>query len=72
MSTPYYVYENWRAGPHKAVIHQGKCGFCNNGAGQRGGTHPKHGRWHGPFPTAAAAKPYAGTLAAGIVVSQHC
>ena len=25
----FYIYENWQAGPRKAVIHVGNCGFCN-------------------------------------------
>ena len=47
----FYIYENWQAGPHKAVLHRGSCAFCNNGQGLAGGSDPKHGRWHGPFPT---------------------
>ena len=31
----FYIYENWQAGPRKAVIHVGNCGFCNKrNAGQ--------------------------------------
>src|SRR5437867_6205781 len=30
----YYVYENWSAGPHKAVLHRGSCGQCNAGKGR--------------------------------------
>ena len=33
----FYIYENWQAGPHKAVIHRGSCGHCNNGQGKTGG-----------------------------------
>lgn len=45
----YFIYENWQAGPHKAVLHHGDCGFCNEGKGLAGGSDPHHGRWHGPF-----------------------
>ena len=48
----YWVYENWQARGHKAVIHRGDCGHCNHGQGLSGqGTAPKHGRWLGPYPT---------------------
>lgn len=29
----FYIYENWQAGPHKAVLHTGPCGHCNDGQG---------------------------------------
>lgn len=46
----YYVYENWRARGHKAVIHKGDCPFCKNGNGLSGnGTRIDNGAWHGPF-----------------------
>ena len=45
----FYIYENWQAGPHKAVIHIGSCAFCNEGKGRAGGYDPKHAKWHGPF-----------------------
>lgn len=45
----YWVYENWTA-EHKAVIHRGTCGNCNDGKG----CHPnplgkRNGQWRGPF-----------------------
>ena len=46
----YYIYENWQAGPRKAVIHRGSCGYCNNGQGRNEGNYdPDHGEWHGPW-----------------------
>jgi hypothetical protein len=42
----FYVYENWQAGPRKAVIHRGDCRFCNEGNGRAGGYDPAHARWH--------------------------
>lgn len=52
----YYIYENWQAGPHKAVIHNGSCGFCNEGQGRAGGYDPSHAKWHGPFATVESAR----------------
>src|SRR5581483_40900 len=28
-ATEFYVYENWHAGPHKAVLHRSSCGQSN-------------------------------------------
>ncbi|MGB9488338.1 MAG: hypothetical protein WCD04_19770 [Terriglobia bacterium] len=44
-----YIYENWQAGPHKAIIHVGNCGFCNYGKGVAGGYDPRHAKWHPPY-----------------------
>jgi hypothetical protein len=52
----YFIYENWRAGPHKVVLHADACGSCNNGEGIGGGTDPRNGKWHGPFSTLAQAR----------------
>ncbi len=52
----FFIYENWQAGPHKAVLHIGNCGFCKEGHGLAGGSDPKHGEWHGPYLTLADAK----------------
>lgn len=52
----YFIYENWQAGPHKAVIHVGECRFCNNGQGRAGGYDPKHAEWHGPYSTLEQAR----------------
>jgi hypothetical protein len=57
MSDGYWVYENWQAGTHKAVVHAGSCSFCNDGRGlSLSGTDPKHGQWHGPFPSGGVAE----------------
>lgn len=45
----FHIYENWRAGPHRAVIHHATCPFCDLGRGLRDGTDPENGRWHGPY-----------------------
>lgn len=52
----FYIYENWQAGPHKAVIHRGSCGYCNNGKGRAGGYDPSHAEWHGPFKSLEEAR----------------
>jgi hypothetical protein len=52
----FYVYENWQAGPHKAVIHRGSCGHCKEGHGKVGGYDPEHAHWHGPFSTIEEAR----------------
>jgi hypothetical protein len=66
----YYVYENWRAGRHKAVIHRSDCGNCKEGTGQSGyGTREDNGKWHGPFdtlePAITAAKKTGGFVSCG-------
>jgi hypothetical protein len=67
----FYVYENWQAGPHKTVIHEGSCGFCNHGAGRAGGYDPSHAEWHGPFITEAAAEAFSARLP-GVVHRSVC
>jgi hypothetical protein len=52
----FYIYENWQAGPRKAVIHRGLCGNCNDGKGKVGGYDPAHADWHGPFDDLDAAR----------------
>jgi hypothetical protein len=54
----FWVYENWQAGPHKAVIHRGSCGHCNYGRGKAGGYDRRHAQWHGPFASVAAAQAF--------------
>ena len=68
----FHVYENWQAGPHKAVFHRGDCGFCNNGEGLSGGRYdPDYGKWHGPFSTLDDAKVFERSLS-GVVVRRQC
>ena len=53
----FWIYENWQAGPHKAVIHHADCRFCNYGGGQsNGGYDPAHATWHGSYKDVGAAK----------------
>ena len=55
----YYIYENWRAGPRKAVIHHGSCVYCNQGTGtSQGNFDPSNGKWHGGFNTLEEARKF--------------
>jgi len=67
----FYVYQNWQAGPHKAVIHRGECAFCNDGQGRSGGYDPRHVMWHGPFTTIDDARQAARALR-GVIVHREC
>ncbi len=69
----FYIYENWQAGPHKAIIHRGSCGHCKGGHGTAGGYDPTHARWLGPYVTLALAE--AASVALPNVVARkrhHC
>jgi 4-hydroxy-tetrahydrodipicolinate synthase len=52
----FFVYENWAAGPHKAVVHRSSCGHCGNGKARPAGHSANHARWHGPYATLAEAR----------------
>ena len=52
----FYIYENWQAGPRKAVIHHGSCGYCKEGRGRAVGYDPAHAEWHGPFSSLSEAR----------------
>ena len=58
----FYIYENWQAGPHKAVIHRGSCGYCNDGRGRAGGYDRRHAQWYGPYETIDFARAASGLL----------
>lgn len=62
----YWIYENWRAGEHKALIHLGSCGHCKHGSGGRGGTDSSNGRWIGPFHSLDEAKSYLASMPAEV------
>ena len=66
----FYIYENWQAGPHKAVLHRGSCSFCKDGQGLSGGSDPKHGKWHGPFDTLLNAR--RSQLGLDVAVRKEC
>ena len=67
----FYVYENWQAGPHKAVIHRGTCGHCNDGRGRAGGYDTQHAQWHGPFEDLQQARDFSEALQ-GVVDRSQC
>jgi len=47
----YWLYENWRSGPHRNRLHTADCLFCADGRGYRGGPDGSSGQWRGPFDT---------------------
>jgi 4-hydroxy-tetrahydrodipicolinate synthase len=66
----FYVYENWAAGPHKAVLHRSSCGQCNNGKARPAGHSANHARWHGPYGTLAEARQVTQTLPTVLIRSE--
>jgi sulfur relay (sulfurtransferase) complex TusBCD TusD component (DsrE family) len=68
----YYVYENWQAGLHKAVVHIDSCGHCKNGRGKMGHYDRKHASWHGPFDSLQSADAFAEGIQGGVIVQKHC
>jgi 4-hydroxy-tetrahydrodipicolinate synthase len=52
----FFIYENWAAGPHKAVLHRSTCGQCSNGKARPAGHSVNHARWHGPYATLSEAR----------------
>ena len=69
-SPSFYVYENWAAGPHKAVLHRSQCGQCNSGKARPAGHSANHARWHGPFMTLAEARHITQTLPSVLIRSE--
>jgi 4-hydroxy-tetrahydrodipicolinate synthase len=67
----FYVYENWAAGPHKAVLHRAACGQCNSGKGRPAGHDANHSRWHGPYPNLAEAREATHNMA-GVLIRSEC
>ncbi|MGA9056918.1 MAG: hypothetical protein WB763_10450 [Terriglobia bacterium] len=68
----FYIYENWQAGPHKAAIHVGNCGFCNYGKGRGGGYDPRHAKWHPHYQQLPAARAAAASLPVVVVKLCRC
>ncbi len=66
----FYVYENWSAGPHKAVLHRSTCGQCSNGKGRPAGYSANQARWHGPYATLAEARQISQTLPSVLIRSE--
>ena len=67
----FYVYENWAAGPHKAVLHRSQCGQCNNGKARPSGHSNNHARWHGPYQSLAEARQVTQTLP-NVLIRSEC
>ena len=66
----FFVYENWSAGPHKAVLHRSACGQCNSGKARPAGHSPNHAQWHGPYATLAEARQTTQTLPSVLIRSE--
>jgi 4-hydroxy-tetrahydrodipicolinate synthase len=66
----FFVYENWSAGPHKAVLHRSACGQCNGGKARPAGHSPTHAQWHGPYATLADARQITQTLPSVLIRSE--
>jgi len=67
----FYVYENWAAGPHKAILHRSSCGQCSSGKGRPAGHDPNHSRWHGPYTNLAEAR-QASHQMPGVLIRSEC
>jgi 4-hydroxy-tetrahydrodipicolinate synthase len=70
-STEFFIYENWHAGPHKAVLHRASCGQCNSGKGRPAGHVATHARWHGPFGSLTEAREGSQNMA-GVLIRSEC
>jgi len=67
----FFIYENWHAGPHKAVLHRSSCGQCNSGKGRPAGHDANHARWHGPYATLSEARD-ASQHMTGVLIRSEC
>jgi 4-hydroxy-tetrahydrodipicolinate synthase len=67
----FYVYENWAAGPHKAILHRASCGQCSSGKGRPSGHDPNHSRWHGPYSNLAEARGATHQMP-GVLIRSEC
>ena len=67
----FFVYENWSAGPHKAVLHRSSCGQCNAGKARPAGHSNGQARWLGPYSTLAEARQTIQTLP-HILIRSEC
>jgi 4-hydroxy-tetrahydrodipicolinate synthase len=70
-SPSFFVYENWAAGPHKAVVHRSNCGQCSNGKARPAGHSADHSRWHGPYASLAEARQVTQTLP-NVLIRSEC
>src|SRR5467141_1038599 len=70
-ATEFYIYENWAAGPHKAILHRASCGQCSSGKGRPTGHDPNHSRWHGPYSNLAEAREATHQMP-GVLIRSEC
>jgi|SRR5581483_4606768 len=70
-SAEFFIYENWAAGPHKAVLHRASCSQCNSGKGRPAGHDANHARWHGPYASLSEARE-ASQHMAGVLIRSEC
>jgi len=70
-ASEFYVYENWAAGPHKAILHRASCGQCSSGKGRPSGHDPNHSRWHGPYANLAEAREATHQMP-GVLIRSEC
>jgi hypothetical protein len=71
VSNEFYVYENWAAGPHKAMLHRASCGQCSSGKGRPSGHDPNHSRWHGPYHNLTEAREASHQMS-GVLIRSEC
>ncbi len=70
-ATEFYIYENWAAGPHKAMLHRASGGQCSSGKGRPAGHDPNHSRWHGPYGTLSEAREATHQMP-GVLIRSEC
>jgi 4-hydroxy-tetrahydrodipicolinate synthase len=70
-ASEFYIYENWAAGPHKAMLHRASCGQCSSGKGRPAGHDPSHSRWHGPYGNLAEAREATHQMP-GVLIRSEC
>jgi 4-hydroxy-tetrahydrodipicolinate synthase len=70
-ASEFYIYENWAAGPHKALLHRASCGQCSSGKGRPAGHDPSHSRWHGPYGNLAEAREATHQMP-GVLIRSEC
>ena len=70
-ASEFYIYENWAAGPHKAILHRASCGQCSSGKGRPTGHDANHSRWHGPYGNLVAAREAAHQIP-GVLIRSEC
>jgi 4-hydroxy-tetrahydrodipicolinate synthase len=70
-ASEFYIYENWAAGPHKAILHRASCGQCSSGKGRPTGHDANHSRWHGPYGNLTAAREATHQMP-GVLIRSEC